>query len=99
MASTTGSCQYNVLRRNEGDPGSEGGTTVTGIVGGPVFAGAGMKYPAPFAGHGWEGSATQLVIATGFSRLWVLMDGYGGAATPKNHEFLVDSGLGIVPIV
>jgi hypothetical protein len=89
--------QFTVLRRNDGDPGSEGGTTGSGIVADPLFAGAGQRYPAPLAGHGWEGSSTQLVIATGFARLWRLMDGYASDA-PANHEFLVDSGAGVVKL-
>jgi hypothetical protein len=83
--------QYTVLRRNDGDPGEQGGTTATGIVGDPLFAGLGMTYPAPFAGHGWEGSDTQLVIATGFAAMWRTLETSGSA--PANHEFLVDSGI------
>jgi hypothetical protein len=83
--------QYTVLRRNDGDPGSEGGTTGTGIVMDPLFAGAGQEYPAPFAGHGWEGSDTQLVIATGFKVFWSTLETAGKA--PANHEFLMDSSF------
>ena len=62
---------YTVLARGDG----EAGTTGTGIVGDQLFGAAGSTYPAPFAGHGWEGSDTHLVITTGFDRLFDLMDG------------------------
>lgn len=55
--------------------GAESGTTATGIPLGPVFGGAGMTYESPLAGHGWEGSDTHLVIGTGFTQLFALMDG------------------------
>ncbi|MGZ4207278.1 MAG: alpha/beta hydrolase family protein [Actinomycetota bacterium] len=86
---------YIALRRNDwqnpatADP--EGGTVLSSDVFGPVFGAAGQTYPAPLAGHGWEGSNTQLVIATGFARLWALVD---HGAAPANHEYLVDSDLG-----
>jgi hypothetical protein len=62
---------YTVLFRGDGEPGS----TATGIVADPIFEALGLPYPAAFAGHGWEGSDTQVVIAQGFARLWELMDG------------------------
>ncbi|MGH8453711.1 MAG: alpha/beta hydrolase family protein [Nevskiales bacterium] len=62
---------YTVVLRGD----AESGGTATGIVGDPLFAGAGQEYPAPFAGHGWEGSDTQLVIKTGFDQLFALMAG------------------------
>lgn len=62
---------YTVVARGDG----EAGTTATGIVGGPVFAAAGSEYPAPFAGHGWEGSDTHLTIRTAFEQLYALMAG------------------------
>ena len=55
--------------------GAESGTTATGIPLGPIFGGAGMPYESAFAGHGWEGSDTHLVIGTGFTQLFGLMDG------------------------
>lgn len=58
---------YTVILKGEG----ESGTTVTGNVLG--------EDGSPFAGHGWEGSDTHLVIATGFEQLFVLLDG-GGVA-------------------
>lgn len=55
--------------------GAESGTTATGIPLGPIFEGAGQTYESPFAGHGWEGSDTHLVMVTGFEQLFALMDG------------------------
>ena len=63
--------QFTVVARGGGEPG----TTASAIVAGPVFAAAGQQYTSPFAGHGWEGSDTQLVIKTGFDQLFALMDG------------------------
>lgn len=67
---------YTVVGRGDG----EAGTTGTGIAAGPVFTAAGSEYPAPLAGHGWEGSDTHLVIKTGFEQLYALMAG-GSVAT------------------
>lgn len=55
--------------------GGEPGTTATAIALGPVFAAGGQTYTSPLAGHGWEGSDTQLVIKTGFDQLYALMAG------------------------
>lgn len=63
--------QYTVAGRG----GAETGTTGTAIAAGPVFKAAGQTYTSPFAGHGWEGSETHLVIKTGFERLYALMEG------------------------
>ncbi|MCA1833772.1 MAG: alpha/beta hydrolase [Actinobacteria bacterium] len=63
---------YTVLFRGNG----EAGTTGTGILPG-VFK---IPYESSFAGHGWEGSDTQLVIKTGFDQLWALMA--GGSVDP-----------------
>jgi len=60
--------------------GAESGTTATAIPGGPLFAAAGQTYSSPFAGHGWEGSDTHLVIKTGMEQLYALLD--GGTVTP-----------------
>lgn len=91
---------FTVARRNGySDPSSasdEGGTTLTGTGLDPVFAAAGQTYPAPLAGHGWEGSDSHLVIATGFDRLWKLLE--APVAVPADHEFLVDADLGVVPL-
>jgi pimeloyl-ACP methyl ester carboxylesterase len=59
--------RYTVLLHGEGEPGS----TISCI----PFSAAGLPCPTIFAGHGWEGSDTQLVIKTGFVQLWALMDG------------------------
>ena len=74
--------QFTVLGRG----GAEPGTTASAIVGGPVFAAAGRQYVSPFAGHGWEGSDTQLVVKTGFDQLWSLLAGAG-----------VTTGVTVVP--
>jgi pimeloyl-ACP methyl ester carboxylesterase len=58
-----------------GNGGAEDGTTASSIVAGPVFAAVGQQYTSPFAGHGWEGSDTQLVIKTGLDQLFALMAG------------------------
>lgn len=89
---------YTVLRRNDGDADREGGTTATGTAFGPIFGGAGQTYPAPFAGHGWEGSRTHLVIKTGFDRFWSLLDANGGANAPADADWVVDPALGIQKI-
>src|SRR5258705_9011009 len=54
---------------------AECGSNATAIVADPIFAQLGQPYPAAFAGHGWEGSDTQIVIKTGFIKLWELMAG------------------------
>jgi pimeloyl-ACP methyl ester carboxylesterase len=69
-----------------GSGGAEPGTTASAIVAGPVFAAAGQQYTSPFAGHGWEGSDTQLVVKTGFDQLFALL---GGGS--------VDQGETVVP--
>ena len=58
-----------------GTGGAEDGTTASSIVAGPVFAAVGQQYTSPLAGHGWEGSDTQLVIKTGLDQLFALMSG------------------------
>jgi pimeloyl-ACP methyl ester carboxylesterase len=80
---------YSVLRRDpqQRDPGNEQ-TTILGTV-------PGFGPMDPFAGHGWEGSNTQIVIKTGLERLWALMD--ATTSRPSNANFLVDSGAGTVP--
>ena len=62
---------YTVIGRGDG----ETGTTFTATVGDPLFGAAGQEYESPFAGHGWEGSDTQLVIRTGFEQLFAIMAG------------------------
>jgi pimeloyl-ACP methyl ester carboxylesterase len=61
--------RYTLLLR--GAPESD--STVSCI----PFSSAGLPCPMLFAGHGWEGSESHVVIATGFAQLWALM---GGAA-------------------
>jgi len=70
---------------------AECGSNATAIAADPIFAQLGQPYPAAFAGHGWEGSDTQVVISTGFTQLWALMAG----ATVQPGETVVD--LGTVP--
>jgi pimeloyl-ACP methyl ester carboxylesterase len=88
---------YVALRRNDwqntASAGPEGGTTLSGTALGPVFSGAGQTYAAPLAGHGWEGSDTQIVIATGFAKLWAIVD---HNQVPANHQYLVDGDLGTI---
>ena len=83
---------FTVARRNDWtNPDSspdEGGTTLTENAANPVFGAAGQEYARPLAGHGWEGSDTQIVIATGFARLWDMLE---GGEAPGNHEYLVDA--------
>jgi serine aminopeptidase S33 family len=90
---------YIALRRNDWQNAAtakpQGGTTLSSSVFGPVFSGAGQTYPAPLAGHGWEGSNTQIVIATGFAKLWSLVD---HSQVPANHQYFVDSDLGTIQV-
>lgn len=62
---------YTVFLRGDAESGSTG----TAIVAGPALGALGQPYESPFAGHGWEGSDTHLVIQAGFERLFALMDG------------------------
>lgn len=69
-----------------GNGGAESGSTYTSVVGGPVFDRAGLgPYNSPLAGHGWEGSDTQIVIRTGFEQLYALL----GGATVTAGETIV----------
>jgi acetyl esterase/lipase len=52
---------YKVLLRGSGEAGS-------------TFSGTIVPYSAPTAGHGWEGDAGHIVMATGFAALYALMD-------------------------
>ena len=70
---------FTVLLRGD----AESGGTATGnfvlgpdgVAGSAYTAATGEDYESPLAGHGWEGSDTQLVIKTGFDQLWMLMTG------------------------
>jgi pimeloyl-ACP methyl ester carboxylesterase len=62
---------YTVLLRGD----AEDGSTASGLVLGPVYGAGGQVYTSALAGHGWEGSDTQLVIRTGLDQLYALMDG------------------------
>jgi hypothetical protein len=65
-------------------PGSESGSTLDGLL--PV------PHDSPFAGHGGEGSQTQLVIQTGLAALDRLFQRHDA---PSGHRaFLVDGTLG-----
>lgn len=66
-------------------PGSDGSTTLDGDV-------LGSSWDSPFAGHGGEGSKTQLVIQTGLRALDALFQ--RGFAPSGHREFLVDGTLG-----
>jgi hypothetical protein len=72
---------YTVLTKT---PGSESGSTLDGLL--PI------PHDSPFAGHGGDGSGTQLVIQTGLGALDAL---YQRRVTPYVHRvFLVDGTLG-----
>jgi dipeptidyl aminopeptidase/acylaminoacyl peptidase len=73
---------FTVLGRGDG----ESGTTATAIAAGPLFDAAGQSYESPFAGHGWEGSETQLVVRTGFEQLFALM---AGGTVPTVGETII----------
>jgi hypothetical protein len=60
---------FTVIGRGDG----EAGTTISDTAVDAVAADAG--YESPIAGHGWEGSDTQLVIRVGFEQLWKVMGG------------------------
>lgn len=79
--------QYTAARRNPGDQGDQSGTTFTENIQ-PVLDPLGLTWPEPFAGHGWEGSDAQLVIATGFEQMWNTLE--HANAAPANHEYIVD---------
>lgn len=65
-------------------------TTLDGTVTGHI-----PGFVSPFAGHGWEGSNTQVVVTTGFDRLAALFD--HGRRPAGYHEYLVDPNVGTVP--
>ena len=65
-------------------------TTMDGFVTGNV-----PGFVSPFAGHGWEGSNTQVVITTGFNRLAALLN--DGQHPNGYHEYFVDPNAGTVP--
>lgn len=71
---------YSIAGRGDG----ESGTTLTGS----VLGAADPTYESPFAGHGAEESNTQLVIKTGFERLWELVKGTApvDAETTIHHD-------------
>lgn len=60
---------FTVVGRGDGESGS----TITGTA--VDTAAADNDYESPIAGHGWEGSDTQLVIRIGFEQLWKVMAG------------------------
>jgi hypothetical protein len=65
-------------------------TTADGYVTGEI-----PGFVSPLAGHGWEGSSTQVVITTGLDRLAALFN--DGQRPPGYREFLVDPNIGTVP--
>jgi hypothetical protein len=77
-----------------GNPGcatpDECQTTADGYVTGNV-----PGFVSPFAGHGWEGSTTQVVIMTGLSRLAALLN--HGQRPHGYHEYFVDPNTGTNP--
>ena len=70
-------------------PASEPGTTLDGYL--PV------SHPEPLAGHGSEGSNTQIVIQTGLSHLDAILQGREPWPSPGLHEGAVDGTLGTIP--
>jgi pimeloyl-ACP methyl ester carboxylesterase len=79
---------FTVLGRGDG----EQGTTISALAGQPVFDAAGLgEYQSPLAGHGWEGSDTQLVIRLGFEQLWKVMA--GKAVGPYREVVVHGEGL------
>ena len=91
---------YTVLRRSS-DPTQTGQTTLLSDVNGNVDCtgtGSGAVGPLPpavtvcdpLAGHGWEGSETQLTIATGMNLAWNFISEHPQA--PANRECVVDAG-------
>jgi hypothetical protein len=59
------------------------------------FTGQIPGFVSPFAGHGWEGSNTQVVITTGFDQLAALLN---DDQRPRGyHEYLVDPNVGMLP--
>lgn len=89
---------YNVVRRDPNDKGQSGQTTAisqgdpnadcTGGGNGSVN-GVGSGVCDPFAGHGWEGSSTQIVIKTGMNVVWGFLT--ATPTNPGNRECLVDA--------
>jgi hypothetical protein len=83
---------YTVLGRGDG----EAGTTLSANVAAPLWDAAGLgSYEGPIAGHGWEGSDTQLVIRLGFEQLWKLM---GGKKVGTYRETFVDGEALRIPV-
>lgn len=77
---------YSILRRTaDRDPGHDQST---------LLGAAGLGADDPFSGHAWEGSSTHIVMTTSMSRLFALFE---ACSKPTKREFIVDSGLGIVP--
>lgn len=70
--------------------GAESGGTATGLVLGNVDP----EYQSPFAGHGWEGSDTHLVMRTGLDALFELL---GGATPVQGYTAVTGSVAGSVP--
>ncbi|MFN2465447.1 MAG: alpha/beta fold hydrolase [Candidatus Dormibacteria bacterium] len=91
---------YNVLRRSS-DTNQSGQTTLLSDLDGNAdctggASGAVGPLPAsvvlcdPLAGHGWEGSDTQVTIATGMALTWNFISAQ--PQQPANRECLVDAG-------
>jgi hypothetical protein len=68
-------------------PGTESGSTLDGLL--PI------PHDSPFAGHGGEGSQTQLVIQTGLRALDALFQ--HGFAPTGHRNFIVDGTIGQIP--
>lgn len=77
---------YTVVLKGE----AESGSTATGLVLGNVDP----AYESPFAGHGWEGSDTHLVMRTGLDALFALL---GGQAPVSGYTLVTGSAAGSIP--
>lgn len=77
---------YTVVLKGE----AESGSTATSIVLGNVDP----AYESPFAGHGWEGSDTHLVMRTGLDALFALL---GGEAPTSGYTVVTGSAAGTIP--
>jgi hypothetical protein len=75
---------YTVLDRGD----NEAGTTASAIA-------LGSGWTSPLAGHGWEGSDTQIVIRTGLNQLFALM---AGKTLSPYREFVVHGDAMTVPV-
>lgn len=91
-AAGVGSDYYSVAR-DAADSTNHGVQLDQEIIGAAV-----SSFSSPLAGHGWEGSQTQLVIQTGLRVLDRVFQTGQGPNRSTSHEYLVDGGLGTVAL-